>query len=222
MTASERLSRRLRAAGIPFAANDSIAEHLLPGEGEEIEANVAAASAVLLKALVIDPDHNTEGTARRIAKMFVREVFAGRYTSKPCMTDFPNARNLDEIYSVGPVTVRSTCSHHFAPIMGQAWIGIIPSERVIGLSKFSRLTEWVMARPQIQEEAVVILADEIEKAIAPRGLALVVKARHMCMTWRGVREHETTMANSVMRGFFRDKPEARAEFMAIIQGQGFQ
>jgi GTP cyclohydrolase I len=154
--------------------------------------------------------------------MYLREVFKGRYQPRPPVTDFPNAKALDEVYTVGPITVRSACSHHLVPIMGQAWIGVIPSERVIGLSKFNRLTEWVMSRPQIQEEAAIQLADEIEALIQPKALAVVLRAQHLCMTWRGVRESQTSMTTSIMRGIFRDKPEAREEFLSIIKGQGFQ
>lgn len=223
LSCSEKIRMRLREKHIPFFANDTIADHLLPGELEKLQIEVEAVAGDLLDALVIDRenDHNTKGTAKRIAKMFIREIFSGRYRDKPNITDFPNVRHVDELYAVGPIAVRSTCSHHFAPILGKAWVGVIPSERVIGLSKFSRLTDWVMSRPQIQEEAVMILADEIEKAIHPRGLAVVIQAEHMCMTLRGVREHETKMVTSVMRGFMKDLPEARAEFFSIIRGQGY-
>ena len=221
---SKAVAARLRSEGVRFFANDSIAEHLRPGEAEGIEAEVAAIAGALLDALVIgrENDHNTKGTAKRIAKMFVREVFSGRYQPQPNVTDFPNVKKVDELYAVGPIAVRSTCSHHFAPIMGKCWIGVIPSENVMGLSKFSRLTRWVMSRPQIQEEATADLADLIEKTIQPRGLAVVVKSEHLCMTMRGVCEHETDMVTSVMRGFLRDHPEARSEFFSLIRGQGYE
>jgi GTP cyclohydrolase I len=220
---SKTVSARLRAEGIRFFANDAIGEHLRPGEAEALEAEVAQVAGAMLDALVIDraEDHNTKGTAKRLAKMFVREIFRGRYQPRPDVTDFPNVKHVDELYTVGPITVRSTCSHHFAPIMGKAWVGVIPSERVIGLSKFNRLIDWAMSRPQIQEEAVVIVADLIEEAIQPRGLAVVIKAEHLCMTMRGVREHETNMVTSVTRGLLRERPEARAEFFSIIKGQGY-
>lgn len=217
------IRRRLEALGVPFAANDCIGEHLDDEERAAIEAAVADRMADVLDALVIDTksDHNTRETANRVARMMVREIFAGRYETAPATTDFPNAKELDEVYTVGPIAVRSTCSHHFAPILGSAWVGVIPGSKVIGLSKFSRLVRWVMARPQIQEEAVVQLADEIEKRITPLGLAVVVKAEHSCMTWRGVKEHGTSMTTSVMRGLFRDNAAARGEFMKLIEGQRF-
>jgi GTP cyclohydrolase I len=113
--------------------------------------------------------------------------------------------------------VRSACSHHLVPILGRCWVGIKPSDRVIGLSKFVRLAEWVFSRPHIQEEAVMILADEIERLVKPVGLIVIVKAQHYCMKWRGVREPETSMVTSVVRGEFRDKPHMKAEFLQLIE-----
>lgn len=225
LTASARVRDRLRALNVPFFANDGIADHLQPGELEAIEAEVAGHVRAMLAALVIDfeHDHNTAETARRVAKMYVREIFAGRYTTRPPVTDFPNAKKLDQLYTVGPITIRSACSHHLCPIEGQAWCGVIPGERVIGLSKFNRLADWVLSRPQIQEEAVVQLADEIEELIKPRGLGVVIKAKHTCMTWRGVRESgDAAMTTSVMRGILREAPAAREEFLTFVRGHGFE
>lgn len=222
MKKSDEIRARLVAAGVPFAANDSIAAHLDAGDLDALEWEVAANVSALLYSLVIDQDedHNTRDTARRVSKMLVREAMRGRYELPPRMTDFPNVRKLDEIYTVGPITVRSMCSHHLVPIVGRAWVGVLPdpSGKVIGLSKFTRLADWVMSRPQIQEEATVQLADLLDQLVHPRGLALVVRAEHMCMTWRGVRDQGTEMVTSVMRGIFRDKPEARAEVLSIING----
>lgn len=222
-TPSQFIRARLLEAGVPFHANDNLTEHLFPGELEELELEVTERVQDLLKALVIDVerDHNTRGTAARVARMYLREVFKGRYLSQPEVTDFPNAKELDEIYAVGPITVRSACSHHLVPITGQCWIGVKPSDRVIGLSKFNRLVEWVMARPQIQEEAAMMLADTIEGLIKPEGLAVVIRAQHHCMSWRGVRDEGTRMVTSVMRGFFREDGKARGELMELLKGQGF-
>lgn len=208
---------------MPFRANDNIAAAIGDGDLADLEGEVAARVLSLLHALCIDVqgDHNTQGTAHRVARMLVREAMRGRFEPPPRMTDFPNVRELDEVYTVGPITVRSMCSHHLVPIVGRAWVGVVPNPtgKVIGLSKFTRLADWVMARPQIQEEATVQLADHLEKLIKPRGLALVVRAEHMCMTWRGVRDQGTEMVTSVMRGIFREKPEARAEVLALIGGR---
>lgn len=218
MSTIEKVTARLRELGVPFLANDNIADHVTAEELDLIQEELEGRAEYFLDGLIIDlqNDHNTRGTAKRIAKMYMKEVFKGRYLKAPIITDFPNAKGLDEMYMTGPITVRSACSHHFAPIVGKCWIGIVPGDRVIGLSKFNRIVEWVASRPQIQEELVIQIADFIEAQIAPKGLAVVVEATHMCMTWRGVREPmEAKMTTSVMRGAFRDKPEARAEFMAL-------
>ena len=216
---ADSIKNRIQQAGASFHANDNISRFIQEGELDRLQDEVEEKIAEVLKALVIDieNDHNTKETAKRVAKMYIKEVFSGRYTEPPKITEFPNAKGLDEIYTLGPITIRSACSHHLVPITGRAWIGILPSDRVIGISKFVRLVNWIMARPQIQEEATVQLADIIERLIAPRGLAIVIEAKHQCMTWRGVKESETAMTSSVMRGVFRDKPEARAEFLRLIK-----
>ena len=158
------LTERLKAAGAPFLANDNIAGYVTPAEMAQLKMELTNRAEYFLQGLVIDTanDHNTRGTAGRIAKMYLEEVFKGRYTAPPVITDFPNAKGLDEMYMTGPITIRSACSHHFVPIVGRCWIGIIPGDRVIGLSKFNRIVDWVASRPQIQEEAVMQLADLIE------------------------------------------------------------
>jgi GTP cyclohydrolase IA len=219
MKPSDLIRERLLAAGLPSLANDNIAAAITPGDMDALEGEVADRVEDLLQSLVIDTpnDHNTRGTAQRVARMYLREVFKGRYEHPPRITDFPNAKGLDQIYAVGPITVRSACSHHLVPIVGQCWIGVKPGDRVIGLSKFNRLVEWVFSRPHIQEEAVMILADEIERLVAPKGLIVIVKAQHYCMKWRGVKDPETTMTTSVVRGEFRDRPHMKAEFMELIK-----
>ena len=189
---------------------------------ERLQEEVEAACVNLLHVLLIDidRDHNTGETAARMAKMYINEVMKGRYHAPPKTTLFPNAKKLDEIYTVGPITVRSMCSHHFVPIMGSCWVGVIPGKNVVGLSKFNRSIGWIMSRPQIQEEAVIQVADMLEKALEPIGVAVVMKAEHMCMCWRGVKDN-TTMTNSVMRGVFGKNPSAKQEFLQLIQGQGF-
>ncbi len=219
MKTSERIRARLLEAGAPFKANDNIADFLEDGDREAIRAEVEGHMAAVLKSLVIDVenDHNTQETAKRIAKMFVEEVFAGRYDAMPTVTDFPNAKALDDFMVVGPIAVRSTCSHHFAPVLGELWVGVVPGERVIGLSKFSRLCAWIMSRPQIQEESVMQLADLLEAKMAPKGLALVVKASHACMTWRGVKDANSQMTTTVMRGVFREDASLRREFLSTAR-----
>lgn len=218
---SARIRERLLASGHSFLANDNIADYIEPGELPELQDEVADKFRELLRSLVIDidNDHNTHETAERVAKMYLQEVFKGRYHQQPKVASFPNVKKLDEIYTVGPITVRSACSHHFVPIMGNCWIGIKPGSRVIGLSKFTRVADWVFSRPHIQEEAVMILADEIEKLCEPQGLGIIVKAQHYCMKWRGVKEPQTSMINSVVRGDFRHDPSLKQEFFELIRQQ---
>jgi GTP cyclohydrolase I len=217
---SVKIRERLLAARQRFHSNDNIAEFVQPGELEAILDEVEQKMQGVLDSLVIDTthDHNTSDTARRVAKMFVQEVFRGRYVPAPTITEFPNAEHLNELMIVGPITVRSACSHHFCPVIGKIWIGVLPNEHtnVIGLSKYARLAEWVMGRPQIQEEAVVQLADLIQEKTQPDGLALVMEASHYCMAWRGVKDMDSLMINSVMRGAFLKDPNLRREFLSLI------
>ena len=217
---SVKIRERLMAARKRFNANDNIADFIEPGELELLLDEVEEKMKGVLSSLVIDVerDHNTDETARRVAKMYVSEVFRGRYVEAPPITEFPNAEHLNELMIVGPITVRSACSHHFCPVIGQIWIGVLPNEHtnVIGLSKYARLAEWVMGRPQIQEEAVVQLADLIQQKTQPDGLAIVMEATHFCMGWRGVKDMDSKMINSVMRGSFLKDPNLRREFLSLI------
>jgi len=217
---SVKIRERVLASKQRFHANDNIAEFIQPGELEALLDEVEDKLKAVLESLVIDTtnDHNTNDTAKRLAKMYIKEVFNGRYVTSPEITEFPNAERLNELMIVGPITVRSACSHHFCPIIGKIWIGILPNKttNVIGLSKYARLAEWVMGRPQIQEEAVVQLADLIQQKTRPDGLALVMEASHFCMAWRGVKDLDSRMINSVMRGAFLKDPILRREFLALI------
>ncbi|HYJ42796.1 MAG TPA: GTP cyclohydrolase I [Steroidobacteraceae bacterium] len=217
---SQRIRRRLEAKQQRFHANDNISAFIEPGELEELTKEVAAKMAGVLEALVIDVehDHNTRETARRVAKMYVNEVFRGRFVPMPNVTEFPNAAHLNELMIMGPITVRSACSHHLCPIMGRLWIGVMPNQdsALIGLSKYSRLAEWIMTRPQIQEEAVIQLANMLEEKVEPDGVAVVMEADHFCMHWRGVKDNASKMTNSVMRGVFLKDGALRREFLSLI------
>ena len=217
------IRQRLQDAGQRFHANDNIAAFLNPHELEQLLDEVAEKMQGVLDSLVIDTvnDHNTQDTARRVAKMYVKEVFKGRYTHAPVLTEFPNAEYLNELMIVGPITVRSACSHHLCPVIGKLWVGVLPNKQsnVIGLSKYARLVDWIMGRPQIQEEAIVQLADTIMEKTRPDGLAVVMECSHFCMSWRGVREMDSKMLNSVMRGAFLNDPTLRREFLSLIPGR---
>jgi GTP cyclohydrolase I len=218
---SKKIRERIQRAQQRFHANDNIADFIEPGELEALLDEVQGKMQGVLESLVIDTesDHNTQGTARRVAKMYLQEVFRGRYVAQPPVTEFPNVEHLNELMIVGPVTVRSACSHHMCPIMGKLWIGLMPNEHsnLIGLSKFARLAEWIMTRPQIQEEAVTQVAELLQSKMQPDGLAIVMEAEHFCMTWRGVRDMDAKMINSVMRGAFLKDAHLRREFLALVK-----
>ena len=221
---SVRIRERIKHARERFHANDNIARFIEPGELEALHSEVEEKMLGVLNSLVIDTegDHNTRETARRVAKMYLTEVFRGRYAERPPVTEFPNVERLNELMIVGPITVRSACSHHLCPIIGRVWIGVMPNEHsnLIGLSKYARLCDWVMSRPQIQEEAVTRLADLLNERMQPDGLAIVMEADHFCMQWRGVKDSDSKMINSVMRGVFLKDANLRREFLSLVNKKG--
>jgi GTP cyclohydrolase IA len=214
------IRERVAASKKRYFANDNISDFIQQGDMDKLLDEVESKMKGVLDSMVIDTehDHNTQNTARRVAKMYLNEVFKGRYQPVPAITEFPNVGHLNELMIVGPIVVRSACSHHFCPVIGKVWIGVLPNEHtnVIGLSKYARLAEWVMGRPQIQEEAVVQLADLIQQKTQPDGLAIVMEATHFCMSWRGVKDMDSKMINSVMRGVFLKDMNLRREFLALI------
>lgn len=219
---SQKIRDRILKSNARYFANDNISAFIEPGELEELVEEIAGHYEKVIDSLVIDKenDPNSKDTHRRVAKMFINEVYKGRYHEKPKVTSFPNQNNLDQIYTT-VVDVKSACSHHHVPIHGKAFIGVLAGNHVVGLSKFNRIAEWVMRRPQIQEESTVQLADEIEELAKPRGLGVVVQAKHMCVSWRGIQDTSTIMTTSVMRGSFRDDPSVKNEFLSFVRNNNF-
>lgn len=228
----EALKRVLK--GKKHFANDNIYNVLLDAKGMFFTPHdmqsfmlypVEKACRKLLEALAIDTenDHNTKETAHRIAKMFLYELFKGRYEPMPNMTAFPNDKHIDQLIASGPIQVRSMCAHHFMPFIGQAWIGVLPDPdgKLLGLSKYARLTDWIFSRPTIQEESTEQLADKLEEIIQPHGLAVVVRAKHMCECMRGIKEPECTAVTTVLKGNFLTDPKAKSEFFDVIRGMGY-
>lgn len=224
-SAANRIQAQLKKARQTFWVNDNIAAFIEDGELDELRHEVEERMRAVLDALVIDTDneHNTVGTARRVARMFIDQVFAGRYRAAPPIASFPNMSRFNELMIVGPITVRSACSHHLWPITGRVWIGILPNTdaELIGLSKFARLCDWIMSRPQIQEEAVIMLADELERRIRPDGLAIVMEPEHFYVHWRGIKDEQLTMTSSIMRGAVLENNAVRREFFQL-RNQGHQ
>jgi GTP cyclohydrolase I len=216
MTISKTIRDRIERAGARFHSNDNIAEFVKDEEIDLLVDEVADRFQSVLESLVIDTthDHNTQDTARRVAKMFVKETFSGRYRSVPKVTAFPNM-GYKSLYTTGPISIRSTCAHHFQNIVGKCWVGIVPEKEVIGLSKFNRLVHHICERPQIQEEMTTQIAEALRKYAKTENIAVVVKAEHHCMTMRGVREHESDMTTAIMLGAFEKDPALKKEFYDI-------
>jgi len=214
---SATIRARIKAAGARFHSNDNISQFINDeSELEDLVDEVAEKFQEVLTSLVIDTDsdHNTNETARRVAKMFIKETFSGRYRSVPKVTAFPNM-GYKSLYTTGPISVRSTCAHHFQNIVGKCWVGIVPQDEVIGLSKFNRLVQHICERPQIQEEMTTQIADALREYAKTEHIAVVVKAEHHCMTMRGVREHESDMTTAIMLGAFERDSALKKEFYDI-------
>lgn len=222
--ASQRIRRRLENAKQRYHSNDNIADYIEDGELDELQEEVALKLEEVLQSLVIDTvsDHNTQDTANRVAKMFIKETFSGRYRPVPKVTAFPNM-GYQSLYTTGPISIRSTCAHHFQNIVGRCWVGIVPDKEVIGLSKFNRIVHHIAERPQIQEEMTTQIAEALKQYAKTENIAVVVKAEHHCMTMRGVREHESDMTTAIMLGAFKDDPALRQEFYDLclsMKGHG--
>jgi len=213
---SDIIRDRIKQDGAEFRSNQNISKYIEPDEMELLVDEVAEKMQGVLESLVIDTenDHNTHDTARRVAKMFVKETFAGRYAPVPKVTSFPNM-GYQSLYATGPITIRSTCAHHFQNIVGKCWVGIFPEDEVIGLSKFNRLIHHIAERPQIQEEMTTQIADALQEYAKTEHVAVLVKAEHHCMTHRGVREHESDMTTAIMTGHFSDDSSLKQEFYNI-------
>lgn len=224
MKTSQKIRQRLLDADERFHSNDNISAFIKEGELDKLQDEVQAAMQDVLEALVIntEKDHNTQETAKRVAKMFVRETFGGRYVPAPDVTAFPNI-GYKGLYTSGPISIRSTCAHHFQNIVGKCWVGVVPNGEVIGLSKFNRIIHHIAERPQIQEEMTTSIAEALKEHAKTENIAVVVKAEHHCMTHRGVREHESDMTTAVMLGAFGEDPALKKEFYDIcfsMKGHG--
>tara|TARA_B100001094_G_scaffold328727_1_gene389798 strand:+ start:1879 stop:2553 length:675 start_codon:yes stop_codon:yes gene_type:complete len=216
MSISEEIKKRIQEADKRFHSNDNISDFIKEGELDLLQNEVEEKLKGVLDSLVIDTtnDHNTQDTSRRVAKMWIKETFGGRYKPAPKITSFPNM-GYKSMYTSGPISIKSTCAHHFQNIVGKAWVGIIPNGEVIGLSKFNRLVHHIAERPQIQEEMTTQIAEALQEYAKTKHIAVVLKAEHHCMTHRGVREHESDMTTAIMLGHFKEDPATRDEFYKI-------
>jgi GTP cyclohydrolase I len=216
MNISDKILSRIKAEGARYNANDNISKFIEKGELELLQNEVESKFEAVLQSLIIDTktDWNTKDTAHRVAKMFVYEIFSGRYKPSPKITCFPNL-GYKSLYTTGPISIRSTCAHHIMPIVGSCWVGVVPEDNVIGLSKFNRLVHHICERPTIQEEMTMQIAKALQEFAETKNIAVIVKAEHFCMTQRGVREHESDMTTSIMLGAFEHDPALKKEFYDI-------
>ena len=222
MSKAEQLKARLEELGIRHWAGDNISQVLQDGDKEELINNATTAFEGVLDALLIDRhnDPNSQGTARRLAKMYFNEIMAGRYDPAPTATSFPN--DSDDRYE-GMLVVRSElksmCSHHHQPVAGVAYIGIIAADKLIGLSKYTRIAQWCARRGTLQEELAMVIAREIQQATNTEHLGVYIQATHGCCENRGIMAHSSLTQTTVLQGSFKDDPGTKKEFFDNIKLQ---
>jgi len=219
---SQQILARLKDSGIRYWAGDNISEVLQNGDKEALIDDATQAFEGVLDALLIDrhTDPNSTGTARRLAKMYFNEIMAGRYDPIPNATAFPN--DSEDRYD-GMLVVRSElksmCSHHHQPVNGVAYIGILAADKLIGLSKYTRIAQWCARRGTLQEELNIVIADEIQKATGAESLGVYVQATHGCCENRGIGAHSSLTQTTVLRGAFSTDPSTKKEFFDNIKLQ---
>ena len=222
METSKKIKERLQEAGKRFWAGDNIADYIKDGEKQQLIDELAVKFEDVLQGLVIDTDNdpNSMDTGRRLAKMYINELMAGRYDPMPNATAFPND-SIDRYE--GMLVVRSEltsmCSHHHQIVRGVAYIGIIASEKLIGLSKYTRIAQWCAERGTLQEELANDIAREIMKATGSKDIGVYVQATHGCVENRGVQAHSSLTQTTVLKGTFKDEAKVQKEFMDNIKLQ---
>jgi GTP cyclohydrolase I len=205
-----------------FWAGDNISDYVTEEDKEKLIDEATEAFETVLDRLLIDRenDPNSKGTARRLAKMYFNEIMAGRYEPAPDATAFPN--DSDDRYEgmlVVRSELRSMCSHHHQPVVGVAYIGIIAAQKLIGLSKYTRIAQWCARRGTLQEELCNDIAREIEKATGAKDLGVYIQATHGCCENRGIMAHSSLTQTTVLKGAFKDDMGTKKEFMDNIKMQ---
>ncbi len=213
---------RMTREGKRFWAGDNISEYLKPGDKEILIDDATEAFEKVLDALLIDRenDPNSKGTARRLAKMYYNEIMAGRYEPPPDATAFPNdSADRYEGMLVVRSELRSMCSHHHQPVSGVAYIGIIAANKLIGLSKYTRIAQWCARRGTLQEELCNDIAREIMKATDSENVGVYIQAVHGCCENRGIMAHSSLTQTTVLTGAFKEDPSVKKEFFDNIKLQ---
>ena len=221
-TISERILERIQASNTRYWAGDNISEYILDSERAELVDELTAKFEGVLDSLLIDrhEDPNSQGTARRLAKMYIYEIMAGRYDPAPDATAFPNdSEDRYEGMLVVRSELRSMCSHHHQPVAGVAYIGIIAAQKLIGLSKYTRIAQWCARRGTLQEELANDIAREIMRATGSENVAVYIQATHGCCENRGIMAHSSLTQTTVLKGAFKDDGNTKKEFFDNIKLQ---
>ena len=219
---SQVIRNRIKKEGGRYWAGDNISQWIAPSEKDQLIDEITEQFEGVLDALVIDrhTDPNSQGTARRLAKMYVNEIMAGRYEPRPDATAFPNdSADRYEGMLVVRSELRSMCSHHHQPVSGVAYIGIIAAEKLIGLSKYTRIAQWCARRGTLQEELANDIAREIAKATGAKDIGVYIQATHGCCENRGIMAHSSLTQTTVLKGAFKDDTGTKKEFFDNIKLQ---
>ena len=219
---SERIRERIQTSNTRFWAGDNISAHILDKEKDELIDELTIKFEGVLDSLIIDRenDPNSRGTAKRLAKMYVSEIMSGRYDPAPDATAFPNdSKDRYEGMLVVRSELRSMCSHHHQPVAGVAYIGIIAAQKLIGLSKYTRIAQWCARRGTLQEELCNDIAREIMKATGSENVAVYIQAIHGCCENRGIMAHSSLTQTTVLKGAFNTDPGTKKEFMDNVKLQ---
>ena len=219
---SQVLREQMKLDGKRFWAGDNISEYITEENKHNLINEATNAFETVLDTLLIDreSDPNSHGTARRLAKMYFNEIMAGRYDPAPDATAFPNdSADRYEGMLVVRSELRSMCSHHHQPVAGVAYIGLIAAEKLIGLSKYTRIAQWCARRGTLQEELANDIAREIAKATGAKDLGVYIQATHGCCENRGIMAHSSLTQTTVLRGAFKDDPGTKKEFFDNIKLQ---
>lgn len=205
-----------------FWAGDNISEYITEDDKDILIKEATEAFEKVLDTLLIDRenDPNSHGTAKRLAKMYFNEIMSGRYDPSPAATAFPNdGEDRYEGMLVVRSELRSMCSHHHQPVVGVAYIGIIAAQKLIGLSKYTRIAQWCARRGTLQEELCNDIAREIQKATGAKDLGVYIQATHGCCENRGIMAHSSLTQTTVLKGAFKDDPGTKKEFFDNIKMQ---